>query len=53
MTPQQFKQIRLDIGLTMPQLAKELCVSRTTIWRYENGHRAIPALVCKIMERMK
>lgn len=53
MTPQQFKQTRLQLGLTPSQLAKELCVSRYTVWRYENGKRAIPALVQKVMEEMK
>lgn len=53
MTPHQLKQIRMKLGLTPSQLAKELCCSRVTVWRYENGKRSIPALVQKVMEEMK
>ncbi len=54
MTPAEFRQIRLSLGLTQAGLG---CVLRCgdvdpgrTIRRYEAGERKIPALVAVVMQ---
>ena len=41
MTPQEFKQIRLDAGMTQEQLAEAIGVTVTSVSRYENGKHDI------------
>ena len=37
MTPDQFKQARKDIGLSVNELADQLGISSRTVRRYEKG----------------
>lgn len=48
MTPEQFKQIRSDLGITQKQLAEGLKSSLRSVQRWESGERAIsgPVQVC-------
>jgi transcriptional regulator with XRE-family HTH domain len=41
MTPQQFKEIREQLGLSQPELAKILHKDKGTISRYERGLRGV------------
>ena len=45
MTPDEFKQARLSLGLTQQGLADQLKRKRLAIVRYEGGTRAIPGVV--------
>ena len=42
MSPQEFYNARLDLGLTQAELARVLGCHEVTVIRYENGHREIP-----------
>ena len=48
MTPEQFKQIRSNLGITQKQLAEWLKSSLRSVQRWESGERAIsgPVMVC-------
>jgi DNA-binding XRE family transcriptional regulator len=43
MTPDQYHQIRINLGLTQAELAKALGVSRDTVMRREGGQTPITA----------
>lgn len=45
MTPDEFKQTRLSLGLTQQALADQLKRKRLAIVRYEGGSRRIPGVV--------
>lgn len=46
MTPQQIKQLRLDLGLTQQAFAVRVGVAATTVHRWEAGkRRPVSALV--------
>ncbi len=45
MTPEQFKQIRKELGWTQQRLADELGMSRRQIGNYEQGTSPIPKVV--------
>ena len=45
MTPEEFKQARLSLGLTQQALADQLKRKRLAIVRYESGARRIPGVV--------
>ncbi len=52
MTPEQFQQNRLSLGLTPEQLADKLGVHRTSIGRYEKGYRKINLTIIKLFDRI-
>ena len=39
-----FKKLRLEKGLTLEKLARELKTSYNTIWRIESGYSSMPSL---------
>jgi DNA-binding XRE family transcriptional regulator len=41
MTPEEFKQMRIEMGWTQEIMAKKLFVSSRTIKHYESGERKI------------
>jgi repressor LexA len=45
MTPNEFKKLRNELGLTQEALAARLQTTRMTITRYEGGTRRIPGVV--------
>lgn len=45
MTPDEFKRLRNELGLTQEALAARLQTTRMTITRYEGGTRRIPGVV--------
>lgn len=54
MTPEQFKQARLTLGLTQKELASKLNLSRTTISYYEIGIvRIMPKNLDKVLNLLK
>lgn len=56
MTPEELIARRDALGLTAEELATRLGVSRVTVWRWEQGKRAIPSmldLALQTLEREK
>ncbi len=50
MTAGEFRAIRLSLGLTQAETAKLLGLGiRLTITRYENGTRAVPQPIARLM----
>lgn len=45
MTPEQFRNKRLELGLTQGEIAKVLGQTRTHVTRYESGARPITRVV--------
>lgn len=45
MTPEELKQARQSLGLTIVQLAERLDVHWTSVSRWENGRQRIPQIV--------
>lgn len=45
MSPEEFRRLRLALGLTQEQVAEQLRTTRMTITRYEGGKRRIPGVV--------
>lgn len=41
MTAEEYKQVRKELGLEQKELAEELGVDKSTIWRREHGRLAI------------
>ena len=52
MTPKEFKQTRLSLGLTQQALADQLKRKRLAIVRYEGGSRQIPGVVEVALESL-
>ena len=48
MTASQFKQRREHLGLTMGELAEDLCVSISAVSLWESGQRRIPESISKL-----
>jgi transcriptional regulator with XRE-family HTH domain len=45
------KQARIAAGYTQENLARELCIARSRLAQYENGHRAMPwPVFCQLKE---
>jgi transcriptional regulator with XRE-family HTH domain len=54
MTPEQFKQARLKLGLTQKKLADKLKLSRVTISYYETGAvRIMPKNLSKVLKLLR
>jgi DNA-binding transcriptional regulator YiaG len=53
MTPEEFKQIRKDAGLSLAQLSDVLRVHTRTIRRYEDGSIPISGPVSVLMEMLR
>jgi transcriptional regulator with XRE-family HTH domain len=53
MTPDEFKEIRLELGLTQSKLSSLLFVANRTIQSYELGERKIPRLVAHTLYKMQ
>jgi len=45
MTPQDFRDIREDAGMTQVELSRELGINRRTVQHYEAGTMVIPRVV--------
>lgn len=53
MTPQEFKKIRQDAGLSLSQLSDLIKVHTRTIRRYENGSLNVSGPVSVLMNQIK
>ncbi len=53
MTPSEFKQIRLELGLTQSKLASMLFAGTRTIQGYESGERKIPRLTAYTLYKIQ
>lgn len=58
MTPEQFKNRRVELGYTQDELADKLLVDPRTVRRYEQnedmlGHRAVPPRIIRDMNKME
>lgn len=53
MTPTEFKEIRLELGLTQAKLASLLFLGLRTIKGYEAGERKISRLVAHTLYKMQ
>lgn len=53
MTPNEFKKLRTELGLTQEALAARLQTTRMTITRYEGGTRRIPGVVQVAVEQLR
>lgn len=49
MTPQEFKQIRSELGLTQVKIAEALGVTWRTVARYESGERPITRTIAILL----
>ena len=47
MTPTEFRQLRQLLGLSQSQLARELCVHKDTVSKWERGVLKVGPLVAK------
>jgi transcriptional regulator with XRE-family HTH domain len=50
MTPEQFRTIRKELGLTQAQLAERLGLNVLSVKRYESGDRTISKTVELLLE---
>ena len=53
MTPDEFRAIRLALGLSRAQLALKLGCSARAIRHWEGGDRRIPGSVAKLLTLMR
>ena len=53
LTPQEFKTIRAEAGISQQTLSVMLGVSRETITRYETGVLGVPKTIAIIMKVIK
>lgn len=53
MTPDEFKAIRAELGLSLTGMAQALGVSRRAILFYQSGERKIPEPIVKLLATMK
>jgi transcriptional regulator with XRE-family HTH domain len=53
MTSEELKDLRAELGLTQPELAKRLGVARNTVTRWEMGIRGIPEPVARLLEFLR
>ena len=53
MTSDELKDLRAELGLTQPELAKRLGVARNTVTRWEMGTRGIPEPVARLLEFLR
>jgi repressor LexA len=53
MTSEELKDLRAELGLTQPELAKRLGVARNTVTRWEMGIRSIPEPVIRLLEFLR
>lgn len=55
LTPAELRARRLALGLSQPQLAKQLGVSTNTVWRWESGEMRIaaPRMLALALERLE
>jgi len=49
MTPQEFKQERQRLALTIKAMAERIGVSEQAIWYYETGKRKVPQPVALLL----
>jgi repressor LexA len=52
MRPDEFRKIRLELGLTQEELARRLQTTRMTVTRYEGGTRRIPGVVDVVIRQL-
>lgn len=52
MTPAGLKRIRLQLGLTQAQLAKQLGVGQNAVARWETGTRGISEPIARLVQRI-
>ena len=52
MTPQEFKQLRIDSGLTQEQLAERMKASARTIRNYETGTGSLPDRAAELVRHV-
>ena len=50
MTPQELKQIRIEMSKSQQEMASLLCVNIRTYQRYEVGQLKVPTWVVRILE---
>jgi DNA-binding XRE family transcriptional regulator len=50
MTPDEFKRVRSQWGLTQQQMADRLGVSRLSIGHWESGQNRVPTVVVKLVD---
>lgn len=50
MTPQEFKQERQRLALTIKAMAERIGVSEQAIWYYETGKRKVPQPVALLLK---
>ncbi len=53
MTPQEFKEARIRLGLSFKKMADKLGVHSRTAERYATGERRIPEWVKKLIEELE
>ena len=54
MTPQEFKNLRISLGLSQRKMGEALGVKNyRTVQRYETGERLIQGSVLKVLEYIK
>ena len=47
-TPEEWKQLRLEVGFTQKEMAHLICTTERTIQRWESGERKIPPMAWKL-----
>jgi len=52
MTPDELTNAREKLGLSQSALARDLGISRVTLWRHETGKSDIPVLVSLAVEAL-
>ena len=50
MTPRQFRTARLDLNMSVAQMAEALQVTERTVYRWESGETPIPTLLKTIIQ---
>ena len=53
MTNDQLKQRRQELGLSQPQMARELNTPLSTYRKWEQGARRVPGIVVVAIEKIK
>jgi DNA-binding XRE family transcriptional regulator len=53
MTAEELKQRRETLGMSRDDLAKALLTTPVTVWRWENGERAIPPYLPLALETVE
>ena len=53
MSPESFREARLSLGLTVAEMAEELCLTPTAVYRYESGDRSVSPPVAKLVQMIR